>query len=181
MHSNFRGHDGYVALLSVLLVSAIAAMTVLMLLVTSLNTTLNSGDVGEGRAARAMADACMEKALLLLRSETIGANYSCADNCGISWTMANQGTCFVKAIKDIGAPPDGTLFRIRATGAGPSSDPITKYVETEAYRKPQVAGNPPQAFAPEAIRWEECRDFLKSIDGTPKLITEDCDTNSISN
>ena len=39
---------GYIALLSVLIVSAVAAMTVIILFVTSLSTVFNSGDVGEG-------------------------------------------------------------------------------------------------------------------------------------
>ena len=174
---------GYVALLSVLIVSTVAAMTVIILFVTSLSTVFNSGDVGEGKIARAFADACAEMALQEITnqvpkgedcddpSNSPNANCPCyfsgSPHCWIiEWEpTAGEGSCDLVAaymydeIDDADATDD-TRWRIRATGTGPSGD-VTKYVEVDAYRSENddvVDGD-----AAVVERWVECVDFTAAI------------------
>src|SRR3989344_7262779 len=83
---------GYIALLSVLMVGSIAAMAVIVLFTTSLNTSLNSADVEEGTVARNLADACAERGLQLITDQRSTSN-SCAPSgtpCNITWQVAGQ-------------------------------------------------------------------------------------------
>jgi hypothetical protein len=118
--------DGYIALLTVLIVSVIAATTILILFVTSLNTTLNSGNVYEGKAARLLADACAE---LALQSITNGSSAPCPAPCEVAAAFS-QGQCNIVEITDLGG---GNNWRIRTTGSGVTNS-VVKRVEIEAYR-----------------------------------------------
>ncbi len=174
--------QGYVALLSILIVGTIAAMTVIILFVTSLNTTLNSGDVNEGQIARVLSDGCVEGALHQIRQQAESSISSvddcdlvvppaqCADSEWQAWQpwepILGEGSCYLLAAENTGTVVDGdgfddTLWRIRATGTGPTGN-ITKYVEVDAYRvenDPLLADYEP----PLVTRWVECVNFPGNI------------------
>ena len=161
-------HSGYIALLSVLIVGAIASMAVIILFITSLNTTLNSSDVAEGSAARSLADGCIEIALQSITNQRLTAN-SCSEEgsaCNTSWAVAGVGTCSLRALQNLaGPPPPNSLWRIRATGSG-ITNTVKKYVEVEAYRP--GTGNPTGSAA-VIVSWDECVDFSEPI-------ANNCDT-----
>ena len=136
--------EGYVALLSVLIVSAIAASTILILFVTSLNATLNSGDVAQGKIAKALAESCVELGLQRLTS---GLVTTLCSGCPLTYVFAGQGSCTIDSITDIG----GSIYRIRATGSNLANS-ITKYVEAKARRT--VTGS-----AATLVSWEEKTGF----------------------
>lgn len=168
---------GYVALLSVLIVSTIAAMTVIILFVTSLSTVFNSGDVGESKIARAFADACAEVALQTITNNVVTVATHCdvvtpPAQCNSNWgaiqpwePTAGEGSCYLIAaymyeeVDDPDATND-TRWRIRATGTGPSGN-ITKYVEVDAYRSEN--DDPMDGDAAVVERWVECIDFSAAI------------------
>jgi len=134
----------YIALLTVLIVSVIAATTVLILFVTSLNSTLNSGNVYEGKVARMLADSCAE---LALQSVTNGSSDPCPAPCKVTATFP-QGTCKVVEITDLGG---GNNWRIRTTGSGITNS-IIRRIEIEAYRSQYGSS----AFV---TRWDEVVSF----------------------
>ena len=150
--------SGYVALLSVLLVSAIAATTVLILFVTSLNTTLNSSSLVQGKAARTLAESCVE---LALQYVTDNISDPCTTYCGTTVSMANLGMCTIKNIEDLGS---GTSWRIRTTGSG-TMNITTHYLEIDAFRPD--TGNPQTGSAAIITDWKECINF----DGAPVATT----------
>lgn len=121
-------HSGYIALLSVLIVSAITSATVLILLTNSLSSALNSGDVREGRAVRALADACAELALYRISTDELTPCSSPTALCGEIIALPT-GTCSVVSIENLGS----NLQRIRTTGAN-SASTFTKYIELEVYK-----------------------------------------------
>jgi len=160
---------GYIALLSVLIVGAIASMAVIVLFITSLNTTLNSSDVAEGSAARSLADGCIETALQWITNQRLTAN-SCSSEgtpCNTSWAVAGVGTCSLRALQNIAGPtPPNSLWRIRATGSG-ITNTVKKYVEVEAYRPGTL--DPMTGSAAVIVNWDECVDFSEPI-------ANNCDT-----
>jgi hypothetical protein len=117
---------GYVALLSVLIVSAVAATTVLIIFVTSLSATLNSGDISEAKRAKSHANACAEIGLQKL---TNGSSAPCPSPCNLITTFTNEGICTLIEVNNT----SGKNWRIRATGSG-TRNTITKYIEVQAYR-----------------------------------------------
>lgn len=135
---------GYVALLSVLLVAALSASTVLILFITSLNTTLSSSDVSRGKTSKATVEACAELALQRLAS---GLANPCS-TCPVSYALS-QGNCTVHSILN----SSGNTWRIRVSGSG-SMSTITKYLEIDAVR---VVASPVGISA-----WRECLDFSSS-------------------
>jgi hypothetical protein len=153
--SCLSGRMGYVALLSVLLVSVIAATTILILFITSTTSTLNSGDVMQAKAAKAYAEACAETGL---QRVTDGKSVPCnPESCplpAVNFTSPN-GTCTVVNIYGI----DAQTFRIRATGKAMQQS-LTKYIEVKAFRDSQ-------GVAATVQSWEECVDFAQPI-------TSDC-------
>ncbi|HLC76390.1 MAG TPA: hypothetical protein VJB82_04730 [Candidatus Peribacterales bacterium] len=165
-----NSRSGYIALLSVLMVGSIAAMAVIILFVTSLNTTLNSSDVDEGAVARALADGCIEVALQSITDQRdIGDSCSPEDTpCQTVWSVTNQGTCSIQALKyiDIGPIGTGSVWRIRTSGSG-TMNRLTKFIEVEAYRPDTV--NPMTGSAVVIMNWSECVDFSEPI-------TNDCET-----
>ena len=161
-----RSQRGYIALLSVLMVGSIAAMTVIILFMTSLNTSFNSADVEEGTVARNLADACAEKGLQLISDQRSTAN-SCSPAgtpCNITWQVTGQGTCTLQAVYHTGNSGLDTLWRVRATGSG-TMNTLTKYVEAEIYR-PEPSGAT-TGSAGIIMNWNECINFSQPI-------TSDC-------
>jgi len=186
---NYPSRPGYIALLSVLIVSTVAAMTVIILFVTSLSTVFNSGDVGDGKKARAFADACVEVALQEITNQTptdedcdqVVPNATCNFS-GSPWTSLQpwpaapsqgDGYCYLIATSNIGTVVDGdgeddTRWRIRAAGAiqrGSSmsyTDDAVKFVEADAYRAehPDVLS---QWSSATVERWVECVGFPGDI------------------
>jgi len=155
---HLRGGEGYIALLSVLMVGAIASMAIIVLFVTSLSTTLNSGDIGEGALARAMADSCAETALQWL-TDKMKTSDSCSPEgteCQTIWSVQDQGTCTIQAVSHINSVGADTVWRIRTTGSG-VLNALTKFVEVEAYRKD--TGDPMTGSAVVILQWNECLDF----------------------
>lgn len=164
-----RSQRGYIALLSVLMVGAIAAMAVIVLFMTSLNTTLNSADVEEGTIARNLADACAERGLQIITDQRSTGN-SCAPSgtpCNIVWKVAGQGTCTLQAVYHYQTIGSDTLWRVRATGSGVMNT-LTKFVEAEIYR-PEPAGAT-TGSAGIIMNWNECINFSQAI--TVDCLTE---------
>ena len=141
--TTFPCRAGYVALLSVLIVSVIAATTVAVLFTTSLDTTLNSGNITDAKIARALADACAEKALLQLRT---GTSTPCTGLCETAQTFTT-GTCKIIDITS----SDQQHWTIQTTGSGVTRR-ITKYIQVEAYRL--SAGS-----APAVLQWVETTEW----------------------
>ncbi len=159
---------GYIALLSILMVSAIAAMTIIILFVTSLNTSLNSGDVEEGTVARALADGCIETALQWI-TDQLDTSDSCspgASPCNSKWEVQDRGTCTIQAVYHTGSVGADTIWRVRATGSGVTNT-VKKYIEVEAYR-PDTA-DPMTGSAVIIQSWNECVNFSQPV-------TNDCAT-----
>lgn len=164
-----RSRQGYIALLSVLMVGAIAAMAVIVLFMTSLNTSLNSADVEEGTIARNLADACAERGLQMITDQRSTTN-SCHPSgtpCNTIWQVAGQGTCTLRAVYHYGMSGSDTLWRVRATGSGVMNT-LTKYVEAEIYR-PEPAGAA-TGSAGIIMNWNECINFSQPI--TSDCVTE---------
>ena len=156
----FSSHEkpGYIALLSVLMVGAIASMAIIILFATSLNTTLNSGDIGEGAIARAMAENCAETALQWL-TDQIATDDSWSPEgtkCQTTWSVADQGTCNIQAVSHIDSIGTDTIWRVRSTGSGVMNT-LTKFIEVEAYRKDTE--DPLTGSAVVVLQWSECLDF----------------------
>src|SRR3989344_6037161 len=132
---------GYIALLSVLIISAVAASTVLILFITSLSTSLNSADTARRKVAKGLAEACAELALQILTS---GLPSSCiGPACSEPQTLA-QGTCTIDEIRNV----SGTTWSIRTTGSTTIGG-ISKYLEVEANRAAIGA-------AATVNTWKEC-------------------------
>jgi hypothetical protein len=132
---------GYIALLSVLIVAAIAASTILVLFITSLNSALSSMNISEAKLSRSLADACAERAL-----------QSLTDNAPLSPQQIRSfsgGSCTIRTIVNV----SGNLWRIQTTGAtlNPLS-PIVKYLELEALK-------PSTSSAALVSSWRECLSF----------------------
>ena len=113
-----------------------------MLFVTSLNATLNSGDVANEKLAKTAAEACAELALQKLTS---GASSPCTSLCSVTQPLA-QGQCVVDTITGT----DATGWVIRAQGQN-AVNPITKYLEIKALRT--APGVPAVVTS-----WRECLD-----------------------
>lgn len=155
---------GYIALLSILIVSAMAATTVLILFVTGITSTLNSGDTFNGKLAKSLAEGCMERALQSLTSCDIlcktGTPADCNDastpDCASSPPIAfGNNQCSIFSIEET-AP---TVWRLRTTG---TVGTVKKYIEVEA-TKPV----PPPDVAAETTSWKECLDFSSTPCDTP--------------
>lgn len=165
---SFREKPGYIALLSILMVSAVAAMTIIILFVTSLNTSLNSGDVEEGTVARALADGCIETALQWITNQRSTSN-SCSPGvspCNSKWEVQDRGTCTIQAVYHAGTAGADTIWRVRTTGSG-ITNTVKKYVEVEAYRV--ETADPMTGSAVIIQSWNECVNFLQPV-------TSDCST-----
>jgi hypothetical protein len=151
--------SGYIALLSVLIVSVIAAATVLILFVTSINATLNSGTVAEGAFAKVMAESCAELALQYVADNVTDP---CGTYCGMTVGIAGQGMCKIIDIKDISAGSDGTRWRIRSTGSG-TMNIVTRFMEVEAYRNSEgLSWAEPRGSGVLLTSWKECIDFTST-------------------
>ncbi len=131
---------GYIALLSVLIISAVAASTVLILFITSLSTSLNSADTSRGKVAKSLAEACAELALQKLTS---GLAASCTGVACSAEQVLSQGSCTIDEITNT----SGTTWRIRTTGSTTIGN-ITKFLEIEANRASGVAAT--------VNSWKEC-------------------------
>ena len=138
--------SGYIALLSVLIVSAITSATVLILLATSLNSILNSGDTREGRISLFLADACAELALQRISDLEISPCTSPSALCDQTIALPN-GTCKVLDIENLGG---GVHWKIKVSGTN-SAQSITKYIEVVASR--------PTGASVNAITWTEVVSF----------------------
>lgn len=159
---------GYIALLSILMVSAIAAMAVIILFVTSLNSSLNSSDVDEGAVALSLADGCIELALQSITNQRDTLD-SCSPEdtpCDTTWSVTDQGACSINTLKyiDMGPIGAGSVWRIRTTGSGVLNT-LTKFVEVEAYRLDTA--DPMTGSAVVIMNWSECIDFSEPT-------TDDC-------
>lgn len=143
-----NGRKGYIALLSILIVAAIAASTVLTLFITSLTTTLNSGDTATGRVAKAAAEACGELALQRLSG---GLTNPC-NNCLATYPITSSPLLQCSIVYFSGM--DGALpnvWTIRTQASDPKNT-ITKYLEIRATRASPAAG--------AVLRsWRECLNF----------------------
>ena len=142
----YKKSSGYIALLSVLMVSAITSATVLILLATSLNSILNSGDTKEGRIALFLADACAELALQRISNLETYPCTSPSALCGETITLPN-GTCEVVNIANLGG---GINWKIKTFGTN-SLGSITKFIEVNANRQIGETLN--------AVRWVEVVGF----------------------
>jgi hypothetical protein len=131
---------GYIALLSVLIISAVAASTVLILFITSLTTSLNSSDTSRGKIAKGLAEACAEVALQSLRDGTISAD--CTNCATFAFT---KGSCVITLADNT----TGDNWDIRTTGTS-SVGSITKYLEIKAQK--------PVNIEPTVTSWKECLD-----------------------
>ncbi len=142
---------GYIALLSVLIISSVAASTVLILFITSLSSSLNSADTARGKITKSLTEACAELALQRL---TNGSSNPCSVSpvCPATYTLS-QGSCIIDSITNT----SGTNWRIRTTGTS-SIGSITKYLEIRAQRL--SAG-----VAATVSSWRECLNF--SLDPCP--------------
>ena len=144
--------SGYVTLLSVLIVAAIAASTVLILFVTSLNASLNSGDTANGKIAKAAAEACAELALQKLSSGLAIPCSGCIGDYPLSVSPSQK--CAISAFSGTDGPAPANGWTIRSQASDPKNT-ITKYLEVKATRA---------NAASEAVvtAWKECLDFSTS-------------------
>jgi hypothetical protein len=137
----FHAKGGYVALLSVLIVAAIAASTIIVLFVTSLSTTINSGNIGSSRMARVLADACAERALLSLTVNALIPPQTISD--------FDEGECAIVSINSLG----GNNWEVHTTGS--INNPIgsvVKFIEITALK-------PGLGQAAVVTSWKECLQF----------------------
>lgn len=134
----------YIALLTVLIVSVIVATTIFILFITSLNSTLNSGNVFEGKIAKMHASSCAE---LALQSITNGSSDPCPAPCNVT-AMFSNGMCKIIEITDLGGENN---WLIRTTGSGVTNS-IIKRIEIEAYRLQSGS-------AATVTRWDEVVSF----------------------
>ena len=151
MTSRPSSRAGYIALLSVLIISAVAASTVLMLFVTSVSSSLNSADTFRGKIVKGLAEACAELALQRLTS---GVANPCGSSFCTTYPLAN-GTCAIDSITNT----SGTTWRIRTSGTSTVGS-ITKYLEVEAER-------PNVGTAVTMSSWKECLNFSVAPCPTP--------------
>jgi len=147
---------GYIALLSVLIVAAIAASTVLVIFITSLNSSLNSADIAQGKIAKALADACAEMALNRLSSGLENPCSNCTGDYTLSTTPLQK--CTIVSFSGLdGASPNGWTIRVQASN---TQNTITRYLEVKATR--------PAPGSPATINsWRECLNFSASPCPTP--------------
>ena len=155
---NVHCRHGYIALLSILIVSAMAAATVLILFVTGITSTMNSADSFNGRLAHALSEACMERSLQSLTSCDIlchdGTQLECDDGTAATCSMAapyeivfGSNKCQIVAFVNTAA----NIWRIRTTGVVGT---VKKYIEVEASKTPL-----PALLAAGVTAWRECLAF----------------------
>ena len=134
---------GYIALLSVLIISAVAASTVLILFITSLSTSLNSADTSRGKVAKSLSEACAELALQRLTDGSVDPCNVPSAICSAPYPLS-QGSCNIVSIVNT----SGTTWRIRTTGTTTIGS-ITKFLEIEANRAST-------SVAATVNSWKEC-------------------------
>lgn len=109
--ASMQSRSGYIALLSILMVAAIAASTVLILFTTSVNQVQNAADTERGLAALMAANACAERALEYIR-ESGSVN---EDNIklAVGTQTVGIGECIINSFAPL---PNGN-YAIRAKGS----------------------------------------------------------------
>lgn len=72
---NIRQKNGYVILLTVLMVGAVAVTAASALLLLAVDSSKNSALSVDSRVARLLADACAEEALEIVRESSVSSGY----------------------------------------------------------------------------------------------------------
>lgn len=85
-----KEQNGYIILISVLIIGAISTAIAVSLLSIGLNSSKNSFSFEQSRQARALANSCIDLALLEI--------YNSSSYTGASSTSTAQGTCWYEVI-----------------------------------------------------------------------------------
>ena len=138
---------GYIALLSLLMVAALTASTVLILFTTSVNQVQNVADTEKGLVALNTANSCIERALESIR-EAGATSLSAIEAAvyGIGTHNVGGGTCSIIADTVVSHGSILYAFKVRGEMTNPTGT-VIKYI--------QVRIAVPLDAAISLLSWEE--------------------------